>query len=88
MPEGVGGTRFTISQVLQFVGLVLAGALAWGNLKTEVREGFARMEGRLYVLDYRVEKLEHVRPRPATRTPQTEKAPDVSPNDPGAVPHP
>jgi hypothetical protein len=86
MPE-IGGARFTLSQVLQFLGLVLAGTLAWGNLKTEVREGFARMEGRLYVLDYRVEKLEqHVVRRPATRTPQNRKAPDVPPNDPGAVP--
>lgn len=52
------GVRFTLSQVIQVLALVVAGLLAWGNLKGDIREGFAQVGGRLNELEHRTESLE------------------------------
>jgi hypothetical protein len=58
-----GQVRFTISQVLQFLGLVVAGLLAWGNLKGDMREMRAEVAGRLNDHEHRIVTLEHHRNR-------------------------
>jgi hypothetical protein len=49
---------FSTSQWLQFIALIAAGLLAWGNLKGDIREGFAQVRGRMDVLERRVLTLE------------------------------
>lgn len=57
--DGVSSLRFNATQLAQFMGLVIAGLLAWGNLKADIREGFARLEGRVTEAEHRIDALEH-----------------------------
>lgn len=56
-----GQVRFTFSQLIQFLALVAAGMLAWGNLKGDVRELSAVIGGRLDDHEHRITSLEHHR---------------------------
>lgn len=49
---------FTLSQLIQFIGLVLAGAMMWGNLKGDIRVGFANVANDLKDQDRRISTLE------------------------------
>jgi hypothetical protein len=53
--------RFTISQVLQFLGFMLTAALMFANLKGDLRELKAQVGGRFEAQEYRIGVLEHRR---------------------------
>lgn len=50
--------RFDASLALQFIGLILAGALAWGNLKGDLRVLTATMEFKITDFETRIHSLE------------------------------
>lgn len=67
-PRGISTIRFTVSQLLQLLVLLIAGLLAWGNLRGEVLALRVETTLRIQGLERRLEKLEDYAAPPPRRT--------------------
>lgn len=59
--------RFTLSQVMQVVIMLVSLLLAWGNLKGDMREGFGINNERLRSIEERVSRIEARADRESSR---------------------
>lgn len=58
MSETNGQIRFNLSLAMYFVSLLVAGLLAWGNLKGDLREFRAETQTRITNIERRLDRLE------------------------------
>lgn len=58
MHESNGQVRFNLSLAIYFASILVAGLLAWGNLKGDVREFRAETQVRIANVERRLDRLE------------------------------